>query len=65
MYLQVDECSNCGSKKSEVVIVKAWNGNAGLCYSCVLDMVTLLLEEGEVGDPGRNAEKDPHNRTEP
>lgn len=64
MHLAVDKCSNCGTK-GELVFVNAYHGKAGLCYSCVLGMVTLLLEEGEVGDPGRNAEKDPHNRTEP
>jgi hypothetical protein len=64
MKLQTDECSNCGQKSSEVVIVKAYRGNAGLCYVCVLDMVTLLLDEGEVGDPS-GANEDPHSRTEP
>jgi len=47
MRLKVDECSNCGQRQSEVVMVKAYNGNAGLCYKCILDMVTLLLKEGK------------------
>jgi len=47
MHIRQDECSNCGSKNNEVVIVKGYNGNAGLCYTCILDVVSLLLEEGE------------------
>jgi len=45
LKVTVDECSNCGEKKTAVVILKGYSCSTGLCAFCVMAAASALLEE--------------------